>query len=435
MANKSLYCLIGDPVSHSISPSIQNYAFRSSCVDAVYFPIKVKLGELGRCIGTLRDLDVKGINVTMPHKMEVIRYIDKLDETAQKIGAVNTIVNDEGNLKGYNTDATGAVEAISEAIGDLKGKKATILGRGGMARAVSFGLEQEGVETKMLGRKEMGEESTGREIKDSDIVCNCTPVGMNGEPSPVSSAFMRMDLLVVDAAYATRKTELIRNAEIRGCRTVTGLQLLVNQGVKAFKLWTGVDPDKDGMMESARLKISENNRCGRRNVYLVGFMGSGKSSVGQLIANSLKMEFADTDNLISKEFGSTVKNIIEGLGEYEFRGMEKRAIEGLSIRKGIVVATGGGAVLNYDNIHRMKESGLIVLLNVSPITVMERLNSSTSHPLMNGSRDEIDYQKVEKLLSARKHYYDIAKDAEIETDGKGVEVVAEEIIREIGGLE
>lgn len=434
ITNKSLYCLIGDPVSHSISPSIQNYAFRRSCIDAVYFPIKVKSGELGRYIGILRELDVKGMNVTMPHKMEVIRYIDKLDETAQKIGAVNTIVNDAGSLKGYNTDATGTVEAIREALGDVKGKKATILGRGGMARAVSFGLERGGVETKMLGRKEMGEESIGREIKDSDIVCNCTPIGMNEEPSPIPSTLMRKNLLVVDAAYGTSKTEMIRKAEMRGCRTITGLQLLVNQGANAFKLWTGLVPDKEGMMESARSSISEIKRRGRRNVYLVGFMGSGKSSAGQLIAKTLKMEFVDTDNLISKEFGSRVKNIIEGLGEYEFRKIEKKTIKALSTRRGTVVATGGGAVLSYNNVCRMKESGVIVLLGVSPATVMERLKGDFSHPLLNGSRGEIDYQKIENLLSARKRYYDIAKDAEVDTDGKRVEDVADEIIREIGGL-
>jgi shikimate dehydrogenase len=435
MANKSLYCLIGDPVSHSVSPSIQNYAFGRSRVDAVYIPIKVTAGALGRYIEILRDLDVKGMNVTMPHKMEVIRYIDKLDDTAERIGAVNTIVNRGGTLKGYNTDVTGTVEAIREVVGDIKGKKAIILGRGGMARAVSFSMEMEGAETKMLGRKEMAEESIRQEMKDSDIVCNCTPIGMNEEPSPIPSTLMRRNMLVVDAAYATRKTELIRSAESMGCRTITGLQLLVSQGANAFKLWTGLDPDKEGMMESARSRILEISRRGKRNVYLVGFMGSGKSSAGQLIAKILKMEFVDTDTLITKEFGRPVKDIIEALGEHEFRKMEKRTIETLSRRKGMVVATGGGAVLNYNNVYRMKESGVIVLLKVSPVTVMERLKADSSHPLLNGSRGGIDPQKVEVLLSARKCYYDVAKDTEIDTDGKGVEDVAEEIIREMSGAE
>ncbi|MCL5789815.1 MAG: shikimate dehydrogenase [Candidatus Thermoplasmatota archaeon] len=435
MQDKKLFCLIGDPVSHSISPSMQNYAFKRSGLEAVYIAIRVKQADLGRYIGILKELDAKGMNVTMPHKIEVIGYLDELDKTAEKIGAVNTVVNENGTLKGYNTDASGVLEAMREAEGDFKGKRAIILGRGGMAKAVSFVLEEGGAETRMLGRKEMKEEIIEKELKNSDIVCNCTPVGMNGEPSPIPERLIQRNVLVVDAAYGFHKTNLIKEAERKGNRTVTGLQLLVRQGANSFRLWTGLDPDRKGMMASALSRISDMKRGGLGNIYLIGFAGSGKSSSGRLIAKFLKREFVDTDDQISRELGIPAWKIIDDKGEYEFRKMERCVIESISKRKNAVVATGGGAVLSYGNICNMKQSGSIILLNVSPSTVMERLDGDSSHPLLRGMDGKTDPQKVIELIANRKCYYDIAKDAEVETDGKGIDDLAQELVRVAGGLE
>lgn len=433
--NKDLYCLIGDPVSHSLSPAIQNGAFRLAGMKAVYIPVKVRKEELGRYVKILRELDVRGMNVTMPHKIEVMRHIDRLDDTAEKIGSVNTIVNERGNLRGYNTDVTGAVEAIRELIPDLKGKRAAILGRGGMARAVSYGLEEEGAETKMLGRNEMRAESISRELEDADIICNCTPIGMNGEPSPVPSSLLGAEKLVVDAAYSFHKTELIRMAERKGCRTVTGIRILVNQGANSFRLWTRLNPDRDAMMAAAHSRISEMKKRRRRNIYLIGSAGSGKTSAGRHLSEFLNRKFVDTDELIARESGRSVRDIIEGQGEFEFRNMERSVIEMLSRKQGYVVATGGGVVLSYDNIYRMKESGMVFLLDASPETVYERLKGDSSHPLLNGKRGRIDYQKVVRLYSLRKNYYDISKDYEVSTNGKGVEMVAAEIGGKVGDLD
>ncbi|MGC8645216.1 MAG: shikimate kinase [Thermoplasmata archaeon] len=427
-----MYCLIGDPVSHSLSPAIQNYAFVKARIGALYIPVRVGNGELGRYMGIFREFGVKGMNVTMPHKTDIIPYLDKLDAMAEKIGAVNTVVNYGSTLKGFNTDATGIIEAVRQVAGKIKGRKAIILGRGGMARAASFAFEQEGGETEMLGREDMRVESISRRIRGADIICNCTPIGMNGEPSPVPLSLIEKRLLVIDAAYSAVKTELIRNAEREGCKTITGLQLLINQGAGAFKLWTGLNPDRDGMMRAARSRISEIKENGARNIYLVGFMGTGKSTVGRRVAEALGMKFEDTDSLLVKKFKRPVKRIIEELGENEFRRMESNLIKALGNRRGTVVATGGGAVLDYRNIYRMKKRGIVVLLRASPETVIERLMGDSSRPLLNGPWGNTDPRKAESLLSARRNYYDIARDIDVDTDGMSIEEVAAEITREIG---
>jgi shikimate dehydrogenase len=255
--------IIGDPVEHSLSPLMHNAAFKHLEMDYVYVPFHVKRGKLGGAIGGARSMGIKGLNVTIPHKTDVISYLDELDQAARLIGAVNTIKFTENTAKGYNTDGVGAVKALEE-ITAVKDKKVVIMGAGGAARAISFQLILNGIgglyianrtlkkaaqlaadigsklefSPKVISLKEM-------ELSSTDILINTTPVGMyphQNQPPLVRSDQMHPELVVNDVIYNPLKTALLEEAEKAGAQTVNGTKMLIYQGLESFRIWTGVTP-------------------------------------------------------------------------------------------------------------------------------------------------------------------------------------------------
>lgn len=244
--------IIGNPVEHSLSPLIQNTAFEALHLDYVYLAFPVQ--DVEAAIKGMRALGLRGINVTVPHKQAVIPFLDEMDNEAQTIGAVNTIVNEEGKLKGYNTDAPGFEAALTKVAGEVKGKNAIVLGAGGAARAVVYSLIQAGVHVTVLNRtrehaeslvKELGGKAYGVDafsqvMGNVDIVVNATTVGLHGaSESPVSKESLRKDLVVFDLVYDKEGTQLIKDAKAAGCIIVPGTELLIEQAVLSFKLFTG----------------------------------------------------------------------------------------------------------------------------------------------------------------------------------------------------
>ncbi len=431
--NRDLYCLIGDPVAHSLSPVMHNRAFEQSNLSAVYTTMLVRSEELEGGISSLRKLNVSGFNVTMPLKERMVEFVDSIDETAKKVRAVNTVVARDGKFTGYNTDGVGAVEAIRDVMKDLKGKRALILGKGGAGRAVAFGLAGEGMNTSVLGRNEMSEEELGREIENSDLLCNCTPIGMSSETTPVPAILLRKDLVVFDAVYREGATVLIRDARRSGCETIDGIQMLVNQGASSFRLWTGIEPNRSAMLESVYRRIRENSERQERNIFFIGFSGTGKSSVGKRVAMKLGRDFVDTDEVISGDNGLSVKEIFEKYGEDQFRSMELKTIKSASERRRVVVATGGGSVLNFENVFRMKESGTVVLLTSDPSSIYARLKDGEYRPILAGPGAVVDHSRILEEMSARKPYYDLSADLKIVTDGKSLEKVTNEVLGKLRG--
>ena len=264
--------IIGDPVEHSLSPIMHNSAFRHLNMNYVYVAFKVRKEALREAIEGVRALDMRGVNVTIPHKISVLSFLDWLDENAEKIGAVNTIVVDEGVLRGYNTDGVGGLKALVEEGVNVEGMKVVLLGAGGAARALAYTfaplaseivilnrtvrkalslaseLEREGWNARGGG---LSESVLGRELRDADLLVNATSVGMhpNVEESPVPSNLLRSDMAVFDIVYNPVETRLLRDARRVGAKTVDGVGMLVNQGAIAFKLWTGVEPPRDVMRE------------------------------------------------------------------------------------------------------------------------------------------------------------------------------------------
>ena len=281
VSGKTRLCgLIGDPVEHSMSPVMHNAAFSETGVDFLYVPFRVKKEELGKAIEGMRSLNMRGLNVTIPHKVEVIRFLDKLDPLAEKIGAVNTIVNDDGVLTGYNTDASGFLQTLLEKGIEPKGENVVLLGAGGAARAISFVLADRGAHLVILNRREefdWARELAGRisELFDrevaalelnrgnlagvlgkADIMVNATSVGMSPDTdgTPVDAPLLRKDLVVVDIVYNPIKTRLLREAEAAGARTIGGLDMLVWQGALAFEKWTGQKAPA-GLMKQEAIKL------------------------------------------------------------------------------------------------------------------------------------------------------------------------------------
>ena len=258
--------LFGHPVEHTLSPAMHNAAFEALGLDYCYVAFQVDPDSLQEAVKAVRALHLSGVNVTIPHKERVISFLDEVDREASAIGAVNTIVNSNGNLKGYNTDGRGFMQSFFDYGISAEDKNVLILGAGGASRAISYYL---GKEAKKLFIYDIEQEKAERlaaalkKILDKDvaiaddivrtekfnILINATPLGLKeGDPLPFNTSHLRSDQIVCDLIY--KKTHLLEEASKKGCIALDGLGMLLWQGVFAFELWTGISPPVDLMREA-----------------------------------------------------------------------------------------------------------------------------------------------------------------------------------------
>lgn len=272
--------LIGHPVEHSFSPPMHNAAFNALNLDYAYVAFDVNPNNLKEAIEGAKALNIKGFNVTIPHKIDVMEYLDEVDEVASLIGAVNTI--DFKNLKGYNTDGIGAVKAIEE-VTSIKGKNVVVAGAGGASRAISFYIAKYGAESlTILNRNVLKAQGLASDVSnsdlidgvssdsiseinnylnDADILIDTTPLGMDphidDEPI-VRAGDMHEDLVVFDAVYNPNETILLKEAIKAGAKPVYGIKMLLYQGAESFEIWTGkkapVDVMEDALKKTLNLK-------------------------------------------------------------------------------------------------------------------------------------------------------------------------------------
>ena len=266
--NTALYGVIGKPVRHSLGPFMHNAAFSDAVINAVYLAFEVE--DLEASIQGMAALGMKGLSVTIPFKSAVIPFLDEIDPLAGRIGAVNTIVNRGGRLKGYNTDATGAVKALEEKIA-LKGLQSTIIGAGGAARAIGFSLKEKGVYVSIANRSPERGASLARVLdcpylpldrigqNRVDLLVQTTPVGMFPYPgeSPVPENMFHEDLVAMDIIYNPRETAFLKMARARGCATIDGLGMFVHQGAEQFFLWTGEHPSFETMFRAVEHRLGK----------------------------------------------------------------------------------------------------------------------------------------------------------------------------------
>ncbi|MCL2678810.1 MAG: shikimate dehydrogenase [Dehalococcoidia bacterium] len=454
--------VIGDPVGHTLSPVMHNAAMEHLGLDYVYLAFHVKPAGLAAAIEGVRAMGIAGLNVTMPHKVSVIQHLDDLDGLARDIGAVNTIVNKDARLTGFNTDAGGFLWSLADAGFDSEDQDVVLLGAGGAARAVGFALARSGARVTILNRAneldqaiklaetlstvakcevdalELNAANLKKSLEKASLLVNATSIGMesNNAETPVPAELLRPGLTVFDIVYAPLETRFLKEAKQRGCRTIGGLEMLVRQGALALELWTRQEAPVAVMHKAALAAISTQAKSAPpprtiTSIALIGFMGAGKSSVGRALCDILGKPLADTDALIEKHTGRTIAQIFSEDGEAAFRRMERDVIAEVSRTGGNVIACGGGAVLDPANIENIKRNAVVVYLQASAEDIKKRLaGSGDQRPLLAEGTD-----KVAGMLAERITMYENAADIIIETSRLNTEAVADEIIKQLRSYE
>ena len=405
------YGLIGEKLGHSFSKTIHEalggYEYQLCEV------APDKLDDF------MQKRDFIGINVTIPYKQAVIPYLDEIDESAKKIGAVNTVVNRDGKLYGYNTDFYGMKMLFNHAGIDASGCKAVILGSGGTSKTAKAVLESLGAkEVIRLSRSGKDGSMTygegASQHLDAEIIVNTTPVGMYPEvlDMPVILLSLKNPIGVIDAIYNPLRTMTILEARSFGAKAEGGLYMLVAQAVRASEIFL----DKT-YPEGTTDKIYNDIFRQKENIVLIGMPASGKSTVGKILAKRLGRRFVDTDELIVEAAGMSISDIFKTEGEWEFRRMEERVIGKLASENSLVIATGGGSILSGKNVCSLKLNGRLFFID----RPLEKLIPTEDRPLSS------DRESIEKRYHERYSIYMNECDVRIDADCDA-ETVADRIL-------
>ena len=353
MSDKKRCGLIGEKLGHSFSPAIHG-----KLADYEYKLYELSPEQVGPF---LEKKEYDGLNVTIPYKKTVIPYCDELSEAAKSIGSVNTIVKrPDGTLLGHNTDYDGFMWLLKNAGADVKGKKAVVLGTGGASVTVQAALRDLGA-AQVVVISRSGEDNYENIARHSDakILVNATPVGMYPKTgvSPVNLDVFTALEGVFDVVYNPARTQLLLEAEKRGIPCANGLGMLVAQAKAACERFTG-EPIDDEKVYTIKAEMERSTR----NVMLIGMPGSGKSTVGAALAESLGRKLVDVDERIVEMAGCSIPEIFLKDGEEGFRQIEHQALCEVSKESGLVIATGGGVVTRRENLDPMRQNSLIVWL-------------------------------------------------------------------------
>lgn len=449
--------IIGNPVRHTLSPLIHNTLSDKLDVNLVYVPFEVENTGLKYAIRGAYELGIRGLNVTVPYKSDVLQYLKYVDPLAESIGAVNTLVRDEAlkGFRGYNTDMTGLYRAMQEEGIELSGETVVILGAGGVARPTAHLCVNKGAKkVYILNRTPEKAQAIADELSDERVVAmdiadykelllreerffaiQCTSVGLFPD---VNSAviedpeFYKHVHAALDVVYKPLDTKFLKLARQAGARTFSGLKMLLYQGIDAYELWNSDLSVKitkemaDEVYRSLSLEVA-----GARNIILEGFMGSGKTTVSEILSDRLGLELMDTDATIEDTEGRSISSIFREDGEEAFRDMETELltmIAGDHLRD-MVISLGGGMPVREKNRELLKKSGKVVYLKASPETIYERVKGDATRPLLQG---EDPLLRIKELMEGRSDVYDEAADLIIDTDNKTPDEICDEIIRELG---
>ena len=264
------FAVIGDPIDHSLSPNIHSAAFRELNLDYSYIAYRIPKGELEEGVEALKKIKIDGFNVTIPHKVEMMKYLDKLDESCSIIGAVNTVTNDNGILKGYNTDMDGFLDPFKKRNLSVKDLKVLLLGAGGAARAIVAGFAKEHAKSITIANRTLENannmakfsnkiglnanavkiEEVADTAKNYDIVVNATSVGLKNEPSPISLDGINSKTIVYDIVYMPINTDFLKKAKEKGAIVIYGYEMLLGQATRAFEIWHGMEAPYNAMKKA-----------------------------------------------------------------------------------------------------------------------------------------------------------------------------------------
>lgn len=405
--------LVGRKLGHSYSPQIHRQIGEAAGRTYDYLLFEKEPEELEAFI---KNGEWEGLNVTVPYKEAVIPFLDELSEEAAAVGAVNTIVRKDGRLIGYNTDYYGFMHTLDANHVQVGGAKCLVLGSGGASKAVCAVLRDMGAgRVVVMSRRGEVTYDDLADHKDADILVNATPVGMypDTEKSPVYPGTFTRLKWVVDLIYNPLRTNLLCQAKKSFMEPVSGLQMLASQAVYSYMLFTDrVVEDIDKITE----EIADKMRQKKQNILLIGMPGTGKTTVGTILADMLSKEIYDTDEMVAARDGRTIPEIFEEDGEEYFRDLESAAVWELSDRTGIIISAGGGIITREENYYALAKNSFIVFLNRGT----EGL-SAEGRPLSQS-------QPLERLYQMRLPLYRSWCDAEVDMNGLTPEETAEKIL-------
>lgn len=408
------YGLLGEKLGHSFSKDIHNALGEYS-----YDLIEVRRDKLEEFI---QKREFCGLNVTIPYKEVVIPYLDGIDEMAKAIGAVNTIVNRDGRLYGYNTDFYGMEMLFSHTKINPADKVVAILGSGGTSKTAEAVVRHLGArETVKVsrGRKDgaIGYDELYERADEVDIIVNTTPLGMfpNTDGCAIDWSKFKNVSGVIDAVYNPLRTRLIIEAEKRGIRAEGGLYMLVAQAVRASEIFTNTKYEERTTEKVYRRILRE-----KENIVLIGMPASGKSTIGRILEKKLGKKVLDSDKIIERNAKKSIPDIFRDEGEATFRNMEAEVIAKLSDECGIIISTGGGSILREKSVDNLKKNGRLYFID----RPLPQLIPTKSRPLASTAED------IEKRFNERYGIYSSVADVRIDANGSAP-MAADKIIKDL----
>lgn len=403
------YGLIGEHLGHSFSKDIHN-----------------KIGDYGYELKEIAKTDIEdfmlrkefaGINVTIPYKQTVIEYLDEITKEANLIGAVNTVVNKGGKLYGHNTDFGGLKALIKFKNIEIKGRKVLICGTGGTSKTAYAVCKELGAECIIKLSRSRNEGSitydeAKKNHRDAQVIINTTPCGMYPDIDSAALDIEDFDKLeaVIDVVYNPLRTDLIQKAQALGLKSAGGLYMLVMQAVLASEFFFDNKVDED-----VAFCIYNELVRNKKNIVLIGMPASGKTTLGKMLSEKLNRRFYDADEYLVEKYGRQITEIFENDGEKVFRNMESEVLKQLCTQSGVVIATGGGAVLNPENMRYLAKNGYICFID----RPLENLAPTSDRPTAS------DYEAIKKRYEERYDLYLKYKDIRIDASASVDEITKE----------
>ena len=393
------YGLIGEHLGHSFSKQIQTrIAEIENVKDYDYQLVELDKEEFKEF---MEKKDFKGINVTIPYKKDVIPYLDEMDESAKAIGAVNTIINVDGKLKGYNTDFGGFLYMVKAHNVHMEGKKVLIIGNGGACAAVKAVCKHENAKdivivSRSANRGAIGYDEMYTSHLDADIVVNTSPVGMfpNIANAPIDVSWFHKLECVLDVVYNPILTRLCFEAQEADIKRVIGLEMLIAQAKYTFEIFENMSFD-DSIIDEIKKEMLK-DRC---NIVLIGMPSAGKTTIGKMLEEKLGKEFFDLDDMISAKAGKSIPEIFQESGEAGFRAIETEVAIEAGKMNNKIIATGGGVVKHKVNMDFLRLNGITIFIDRD----IDKLISSDPNRPLSSSKQALQQMYKERYPLYQKY--------------------------------